>query len=80
MIIVLYFVHFALRMRVYTTLNSFEEMQPEVLGHPEKFMPFSQVSNTQDKPVLFPLGETAPHKNEQLELRVLASLCCCLGV
>mmetsp|Transcript_26529 Transcript_26529/g.60939 ORF Transcript_26529/g.60939 Transcript_26529/m.60939 type:complete len:935 (+) Transcript_26529:72-2876(+) len=44
MIIVLYFVHFALRMRVYTTLNSFEEMQPEVLGHPEKFMPFSQVT------------------------------------
>mmetsp|Transcript_66350 Transcript_66350/g.158729 ORF Transcript_66350/g.158729 Transcript_66350/m.158729 type:complete len:932 (-) Transcript_66350:120-2915(-) len=43
MIIFSYFLHFGYRMSVYTKLNSMEEMAPDVLGHPEKFMPFSQV-------------------------------------
>mmetsp|Transcript_44913 Transcript_44913/g.80918 ORF Transcript_44913/g.80918 Transcript_44913/m.80918 type:complete len:1095 (-) Transcript_44913:255-3539(-) len=43
LILVLFVVHFGYRCDVYAAKGGEDDLAPEVLGHPEKFMPFSRV-------------------------------------
>jgi hypothetical protein len=45
-IITLFYVHMVLRINTYLAIQSEPNMMPAVIGHPEKFMPFSRVMFT----------------------------------